>query len=475
MAAQTAAAPRVLWEPNAGPQTRVLASSANEVLYGGAAGGGKSAGLVALPLRWVHAPKFRALVLRRETTDLGNLLDQAHALYPRAFPGTRAKQTGAGAKFQFPSGATVWFNHCQHEKDAAGYDGFEFQLVEFDELTHFVEKQYRAIRARIRSTDPTLPRFTRSTTNPGGPGHEWVFRRWGPWLDPDAMVEGMPSRYAIDGRKLPPALPGQVLYYVPTKDGERWVPKGTPESISRTFIPAKLSDNPHLLANDPGYVQQVRDLDPVRRAQLEDGNWLIKPAAGHYFKRQWIKVLDEVPWSGSIVARCRYWDLAGSRKRNKDADYAVGVKLAKTSDGLYVVEHVARGRGTPGETRALVRQTCEIDGPTLPTWIEQDPGQAGADQVDSYVRELDRYTVRGLPKRIDKISAAGPISAQAQAQRLAIVRAPWNQSFLDELESFPEGDHDDQVDSLSGAAAVLLETPAWSMPDDAGYAGPRRM
>lgn len=78
---------RVIWSPNQGPQTRFLASTANEVLYGGAAGGGKSAALLALPLRWANNPRFRALILRREFPQLQDLIDKAALLWPKAFPG----------------------------------------------------------------------------------------------------------------------------------------------------------------------------------------------------------------------------------------------------------------------------------------------------------------------------------------------------------------------------------------------------
>ena len=81
----------------------------------------------------------------------------------------------------FPSGATTRFTHCQHDDDVARFDGDEFQLIEFDELTHFTEKQYLGIRARIRSPHPGLPRYTRSTSNPGGEGHAWGAPSKWPW------------------------------------------------------------------------------------------------------------------------------------------------------------------------------------------------------------------------------------------------------------------------------------------------------
>ncbi len=116
-----------------GPQYRFLASSASEVCYGGAAGGGKSAASIAFPLRWVHNPRFRCLFLRREAKYLSDALEKSGALYP-AF-GARLVQSPK-IIWTFPSGATVWLNHCEHESDVANYDSLEFHLIIFEEVTH---------------------------------------------------------------------------------------------------------------------------------------------------------------------------------------------------------------------------------------------------------------------------------------------------------------------------------------------------
>ena len=180
------------WSPNDGPQRAFVSCPANECLYGGAAGGGKSAGLIALQTRWIHVSSFRAIIFRRQATQLPDLFDKAERTYPLADAKARFNKTTR--TWHFASGATVRFAHLENEGDEAGHDGHEYQSVGFDELTHFTAKQYKALRARLRSATPGLPRFARSTSNPGGVGAEWVIKRWAPWLDPECSHPLLPPR-----------------------------------------------------------------------------------------------------------------------------------------------------------------------------------------------------------------------------------------------------------------------------------------
>lgn len=420
----------MLWQPNPGPQTRFLASSASEVLYGGAAGGGKSAASVALPLRFIDNPQFNALVLRRETPQLADLIEKSAALYPR-LGGRLNATTGL---WRFPSGARVWFTHCEHENDVERFDGHEYHLVVFDELTHFTRKQYTRIRARIRGTDPTLPRWTRATTNPGGPGHDWVLERFGAWLDP---------------KHPQPAAPGEVRWF--REGGE--VERGAVDdlSLSRSFIPARLSDNPHV---SPEYRAQLADLDPVRRAQLERGDWGARPARKDFWDRARLQLRDGFPAREEVVARVRAWDFGATT----DGDYSVGARLALLRSGLVVVEDVARFRGDPSVVRTRFGAVAAADlshDPRTVFVIPQDPGQAGVDQVASYQREFPHLTIRARRPSKDKVTRFGPVSSRALAGNLALVRAGWNDALHDELEAFPDVEHDDQADALSDAFAEV--------------------
>jgi len=415
--------PPAPWRPNPGPQARFLASRARRALYGGAAGGGKSAALLAGETRWFANPHYRGLYLRREASYLGETIDKSRALYPRL--GGRLV-TSPHPMWTFPSGATLWLNHCQTDADIANYDTFEFSSIVFDELTHFTEKQFTGICARLRGTDPALPYWCRAATNPGGPGHEWVKARWAPWLD---------------AKHPHPAKPGEVRHRL----GHDWVPPGTPDALSYTFVPAKLTDNPHVGRE---YVANLRDLDPVRRLQLEEGDWEAAYGEGSLFHRDWWLYLDAAP---PCVRKARGWDLGAG------GDTSEGVLLGDRGEGVvprYVVLDVTTHRGPPHEVHALVKRTAESDGPDVTIALPQDPGQAGKDQAGQYTRELTGYTVVTRPQSGDKIVRAGAFSSQVGAHNAAVVRAPWTPAYVGQLHNFPEG-ADDKVDATSEAFREL--------------------
>jgi predicted phage terminase large subunit-like protein len=459
----------VAWAPNPGPQTRILAFGGYEGLYGGAAGGGKSDALLAGGLRFVDNPRYTGIIFRRTFPDLEkHLIERSRQVIPAAYPTARYNDTKHF--WRFPSGARLLFAHLEHEKDKFDHQGAEYQYIGFDELTQFSRGQYTYLLSRGRSSNG-LPVRIRSSANPGGEGHEWVMERWAPWLDPTAEVDGLEQRLGPDGEQLPPAAPGQVLHYVMERDGsdmrERWVPKGTLDADgipakARVFVPAKLADNPVLMKNDPGYVSVLNGLDPVTRAQLKDGNWLVKPAAGLLFKRAWFDTVDHV--ASNVVARVRRWDFAASEAtpgKKKGPDWTVGARWARTSDGLYFVEDVVRMRGRPFDVEQAVLKTAELDGKQVAIRIPQDPGSAGVHVAESYVRLLAGYDIEARPETGDKVTRAKPVSSQAERRNIKLVRGPWNAAWIAEHEAFPDGDHDDQVDTSSGAVAALAQ-PAFA-------------
>ena len=428
----------MVWSPNPGPQTAFLRSTANEVLYGGAASGGKSAGLIACPLRWYTNPNYLGLYLRRNATYLGDALLKSQKVYPLL--GGRLVRSPR-IEWHFPSGAKLWMGHCQTRDDVANYDSFEFGEVLFDELTHFEEDQYRGIRARLRGTDPTLRYWSRAATNPGGRGHGWVFQRFGAWLDPTHEN---------------PAKPGEVRYFV----GDTEVAKGTRFALSRTFIPARRTDNPYV--SEEQYGAQLQDLSRVRRAQLDDGDWTIKPDGGDYFHRDWWKYLDALP--ARPVRSVRWWDLGAT----PNGDPTRGVLLHQMPERCpipFVFADLRTVRGTPDAVRTLIRQTAETDGKRVTVGLPLDPGQAGEDQRITYVDMLRGWEVRFRRPQGDKAARARAPSSQVEAGRVAMLRAAWNHEAVDEMHDFPDGDHDDIVDAFDDALAFLMTTATPAEPE----------
>ena len=163
----------IVFQPNAGPQTEFLASPEREVLYGGSAGGGKSYAMLADPLRYMGHPQFSGLLLRHTTEELRELVWKSRELYPLIYKGIKWSER----KMQWvaPSGARLWMSYLDRDDDVLRYQGLAFSWIGFDELTQWATPfAWNYMRSRLRSTAPDLPVYMRATTNPGGPGHQWL-------------------------------------------------------------------------------------------------------------------------------------------------------------------------------------------------------------------------------------------------------------------------------------------------------------
>lgn len=230
----------VAFMPNEGPQTDFLAASEKDVLYGGAAGGGKSFAMLIDPLRYCHFPEHRALILRRSMPELRELIDKSRELYPKAFKGAKFKEVEK--LWQFPSGAKIEFGFLERDADVYRYQGQAYSWIGFDEITHLpTEFGWNYLASRLRTTNPELPTYLRCTANPGGVGAHWVKKR----------------------------------YIEPHEENKTF--KGS-DGLTRKFIPARLQDNP-FLAEDGEYERMLLSLPAVQRKQLLEGNWEINEGA----------------------------------------------------------------------------------------------------------------------------------------------------------------------------------------------------
>lgn len=379
-----------------------LLAPEKEVLYGGAAGGGKSYAILMAALQYVQYPGYSALVLRRTLKELESPPNGLLVVAKDWLSGTTAKPTDGGRIWTFPSGATLTFGYLETEDDKYRYQGSEYQFIGFDELTQFTQTQYEYLFSRLRkTTDNLCPSRMRSTSNPGGKGHLWVKEMFIAGKGPD-----------------------------------------------RQFIPALLTENPYLDQAD--YINSLMHLDPVTRAQLLKGDWDIQ-VAGNFFKRQWFELVDSYPRHARSL---RFWDMAAT----KEGDYTVGARVA-LADGVYYVLDLKRARETPGEVAQLVRQTAELDGKDVAVRMEEEPGSAGVSMIHHYATQvLVGFDFKGIRTTGDKVNRAGPVSSASEHGNVKLVRGPWNGAFLDECVLFPQGEHDDQVDAVSGAVHALTSS-----------------
>ncbi len=439
--------------PQAGPQEQFLASPADIAIYGGAAGGGKTWALLLEPLRHIHNADFGAVFFRRNTTQVrneGGLWDESEKLYPLI--GGDPRQVVLD--WRFGSGAKISFRHLEHEKTVLDWQGSQIPLICFDELTHFSEKQFWYMVSRNRSTSGVRP-YIRATCNPDA--DSWVARFIAWWIDPDTGL-AIPERagklrwFVRSGETIIWAdNPDDLAEHTMVDDTGREVPI-PPKSV--TFIPAKLTDNQALLAADPGYMANLMALSTVERERLLGGNWKIRPAAGLYFQRGWVQVVDAAP---AGLRKVRGWDLAGTPKTElNDPDWTAGTQVGKTDDGRFFVLDHCFDRTTPAGVERLIKNTAQADGPETEIDLPQDPGQAGKSQVAGLTKMLAGFNVRSSPETGDKITRFSGFSAQAEAGNVFVVRGAWNERWFTQLEGFPEASHDDDVDSTSRAFNRLI-------------------
>ncbi len=367
-----------------------------EILFGGAAGGGKSDALLMAALQYVHVPGYAALILRRTYPDLalpGAIMDRAHEW----LQGTDAQWHEKEKTWVFPSSATLSFGYLDGPRDHFRYQGAEFQFIGFDELTQFREQQYLYLHSRLRRlADSNVPIRMRAASNPGDIGHEWV-----------------KQRFVVSSVK------------------------------DRMFVPATLGDNPYL--DREAYIESLQKLDPITREQLLAGNWDVRPEGG-LFKRQWLELVDEVP---ANMPLCRYWDKAATEG---GGDWTAGALVGLHKGQVYVLD-VKRAQLRPAGVEALIKQTAQLDGHEVMIRMEQEPGSSGVDVIDHYARYvLVGYNFKGVKSTGSKVSRAAALSTAAEQGNLKILNGAFAGALIDEMVLFPtEAVHDDQVDAVAGA------------------------
>ena len=236
---------RTVWEAQP-RQFAFMQRGEDEVLYGGAAGGGKSDALIVEALRQVEIPHYKGLILRKTFPQLSELVEKSQRYYPQAFP--RARYNEQKHTWTFPSGAKIIFGSLQHEKDKFNYQGKAYDFIAFDELTHFTFEEYIYLKSRNRPNGHGTRVYMRNTANPGGVGHGWVKERF--------ITAAEPMKTVWE----------QVVIVFPDGHTEK-------QWMSRTFVPSTVFDNKILLQNDPQYLARLASLPEKEKNALLYGDW----------------------------------------------------------------------------------------------------------------------------------------------------------------------------------------------------------
>lgn len=365
-------------------QSAAFHTSATELLYGGAAGGGKSYLKRTSAIRWcVEVPGVQVYLFRRTLTDLrDNHLrgpTNFHVMLDPYVQSGHVKYRAVENEFSFWNGSVLHLCYCDTESDVEKYRGAEIHVLLMDELTHFTEYQYRFLRSRVRLAGLRVPaqyagRLPRieAASNPGSIGHAWVKR----------------------------------TFVTPRPAMEIWRASSEEGGMLRQFIPARLADNEYLTKDDPAYADRLRGLgaDALVRAMLE-GDWDI--VAGQAFEKLRREVHGVEPFDPP-----EDWQIFGSLDWGSTRPYSFGLWCVSNGNALPDGRTFRRG--------AIIRYN-ELYG-----WTKK-PNEGTREEVEEVAL---RIRVKYAPRRISYIAAdpsiwkvdGGPSHAERMLAKGVVLR-----------------------------------------------------
>ena len=381
------------WTAQPGPQSAFITSGMFEVIYGGARGGGKTDAALGEFMHHEHdfGPAARGLLVRRQRVALEPTITRARQIFgPEGGVWVQAK-----SRFEWPSGATLYFRYLDNDADADLYQGHDYTRVYVEELTQFpnpgpVDK----LKATLRSA-AGAPCGFRATCNPGGPGHNWVKARY---IDPgpyEIVVEPFRNPFT-----------------------------GAVSTLNRIFIPAQLADNPLLLRNDPNYVSRLQQSGSTElvRAWLE-GDWNV--IQGAFFDKwsnrnivapfpippDWVRIRS-FDWGYAAPFSVGWWAVAADSRRLAD-----GITLPRGALVRYREWYGCTGRPGEGvrmEAEAVARGILEREFGETIGYPVADPSIFSQDGGPSIGERLRRRGVRFRPADNTRVGKAGAMSGWDQ-------------------------------------------------------------
>jgi len=381
-----------VWKPQ--PKQKMatqLAGQVDDLLYGGAAGGGKTEWLIEyVAAQMENHPHNRGVIFRRVFPSL------ARTIVPRAKQKlwARARWNGGDHTFTFPNGSVLELASLQYADSVLDHQGAEYGVVAFEEITEFLQDQVEYMIGRLRSPGTGIRPHLVATTNPGGRGHKWV-KRW--WVKP--QVEDLPFEGMPDGRELPIV----VQPYVP------WRPAASqdqPKPRLRVFVPATLEDNPKLLERDPDYVNRLRaNSNRALRRAYEEGDWdAIDAVEGALWTEEDLdggRVRVSPPSQRRVVA-------VDPSDGNEDGD-GFGVAVASRGrDGVFYAEASFEWRMSPRKMAEAAIQLYHTVGADALVVEKNHGGKWMLEvfrQVDPYVNLVVVWASDGKRTRAEPVAA----------------------------------------------------------------------
>lgn len=406
-----------LWAPWPKQQEAIrLASITDEFLYGGAAGPGKThwglnysvdqcelypSNLVGIfrrvypSLRRTVIPRLQEMLSRRIDPATGRLAEGRHA-NDRTLP-RRARWNENKNSFYFPNDSILEVASLQYELTVHDFQGAEYGLIFFEELTEFLESQWEYMLSRLRTDNPNVRPHAIATTNPGGVGHRWVKRRF-VRPEPEDLPEGTPQP--------PPGTP--------------WRPRFNPEIHSddappllRCYLPAVYTDNPSLLQNDPGYLSRLRAQNKTgMRQALEHGDWdAIDAVEGALWSQEHLNEgrIDRLALNHRIRVTRRLIGLDPNDGSTEEAADAFGVAVCcKSEDRQGYVEEAYEWRLSPAK---LVEAAVALADRTRADGFVVERNHGGRWMINTFTTMGCPYPIYPVWASDNKRTRAEPISA----------------------------------------------------------------
>lgn len=445
-------------KPQPGPQEQFLASSADVVFFGGAAGGGKTYALLLEALRHIMTVLgFGVVYFRRESPQItaeGGPWDTAVSLYKPL--GVKARQSPL-LDFRFPPyGNSVSFSHMQLEGDRYNWDSSQIPLILFDQVESFTRKQVIYMFSRNRSACGVRP-YIRCAYNPvpaDDPVGGWIHEFVGWYLD-------------AAGEYPDPAKAGIVRWFVNVSDTLHWFDDRAEAAaaypnippLSFTFIPSSVYDNKILLQKDPLYLAKLHGLDYIDQERLLRANHKIKPAAGKVFNRDWFPIRDDIP---GIVRTVRFWDFAATEKKRKLGAATASVKMCLDAHGRFGVLDVTEDWIGPAEVDDHAVAVARQDGLVVAQRWEEEGGSSGKRSSATLAGKMAGLDCAGVRPTGDKLERSRPLAAQTKAGNVWLLRAAWNDRFLTHMHNIPDG----RFDIHDAAAGSFNELVTIDLPED---------